>query len=158
MNLRPLAGCLALGLLLACGCRGCGPRPDNDPDADPDEDLLRLDSGLSDAQRQEFYHLTMGSELMPLAWLRALDSAATGKPFLEQVERFGLLPDAENPDHLPVGLTAAPSRDSRFGVRHVLPAFGGAGNVESPHSYTETSSPGIALAFRERNNGPPRRR
>jgi mono/diheme cytochrome c family protein len=98
---RPLA--LFALVLLALGC----PRS---PAAPPAAPL----TGLTATERQRFYHLSMGSELMPLAWLRALESAQTGKPFLVDVERFGLLPDPADPDGLPVGLSAAESRDLRF--------------------------------------------
>jgi mono/diheme cytochrome c family protein len=58
------------------------------------------------------YHLAEGSEIFPLDWLMALKSVKTGKPFLEDPERFGLIPDSETleiPGHegvkLPIGLT-----------------------------------------------------
>lgn len=65
-------------------------------------------NGLSDAERQKFYHLPEGSELYPYAWAKALISSQNGKPFLENLERFGLVADAksaENPHSLPVGIT-----------------------------------------------------
>src|SRR5947209_2299324 len=61
--------------------------------------------GLTKAEHDEFHHLSKGSELIPLAWLQALESAATGKPFLANVERFGLIADLDNADGLPIGLT-----------------------------------------------------
>src|SRR4051794_25565183 len=119
MKRPPLLACVVLALLLSCGCRKTKPVVDVVGDEDPPGELLHLDCGLSEGEREEFYHLTMGSELIPLAWLRALQSASTGKPFLEQVERFGLLADSKNPDGLPIGLTAAASRDPRFSVKMV---------------------------------------
>ena len=65
---------------------------------------------LKPEDRNVFYHLAEGSEVFPLDWLRAAKSKSTGKPFLEDMDRFGLLPDPDNPDGLPVGITAAPSR------------------------------------------------
>src|SRR5262245_12906471 len=62
------------------------------------------DSGLSAAEREDFYHTPEGSALFPLDWLRALRDKNTGKPFLEEPERFGLLPDPDHPLKLPVGL------------------------------------------------------
>jgi mono/diheme cytochrome c family protein len=75
---------------------------------------LSAAQGLSGDERERFYHLDMGGEIIPLDWLRALESSRTGKPFLEDIERFGLLPDPANRDGLPIGLTAAESRDSRL--------------------------------------------
>lgn len=72
-----------------------------------------IEDGLTKAEREEFFHLTMGSELFPLRWMQNLISSSTGKPFLENVERFGLVPDPNNPDGLPIGLTAADSIDVR---------------------------------------------
>ena len=66
MKLLPLVACAAL--LLVCGCRKTKPVDVDDPPESVGE-LLQPDSGLREADRQEFYHLTMGSELMPLAWL-----------------------------------------------------------------------------------------
>ena len=83
-------------------------------------DRLELDKGLAAAQgltgeeREQFYHLDMGGEIIPLDWLRGLESSRTGQQFLENIERFGLLPDPVNRDGLPVGLTTAESRDSRL--------------------------------------------
>src|SRR5262245_29326681 len=63
-------------------------------------------NGLTQAEQARFYHLAEGSEVFPLNWLRALESQQTGRPFLENIGRFGLLADPDNPDGLPVGLTA----------------------------------------------------
>jgi len=77
-------------------------------------------NGLTDADRGSFYHLSEGGELFPLDWLLALDvevPASDGsvhvRPFLDNIERFGLLPDkknAANPYGLPVGISLAPSK------------------------------------------------
>jgi len=68
-----------------------------------------VDAGLSANERATFFHLSEGSELYPLAFLLALKNQTTGKPFLDDVERFGLIPDEQNelnPYGLPIGLTA----------------------------------------------------
>ncbi len=49
-------------------------------------------NGWSDAERAEYYHLPEGSELMPYLLLANIVSVTTGKPFLENLERFGFLP------------------------------------------------------------------
>ncbi len=72
------------------------------------------ENGWSAAERAEFHHLPEGSELMPYALLHNVVSVKTGKPFLENMERFGFIPDAAsatNPRGLPVGLTTVHSRD-----------------------------------------------
>ncbi|MGC9946507.1 MAG: hypothetical protein ABSF64_09090 [Bryobacteraceae bacterium] len=71
-------------------------------------------NGWSGDERAEFRHLAEGSELMPYALLASVVSVKTGKPFLENLERFGFIPDAasaRNPRGLPVGLTTVHSRD-----------------------------------------------
>lgn len=75
--------------------------------------------GLTAAERDRFYHLTMGSELFPLDWFHALESKQTGKPFLEDCDRFGLIVDANDPNGLPVGMTAMDSPDLRLAGRMV---------------------------------------
>jgi hypothetical protein len=87
--------------------------------AGADNDAKFLSQSLTAAERERFYHLTMGSEIVPLDWLRALDSASTGQPFLDNIERFGLISDPANEDGLPIGLTAAPSKDARFAGKMV---------------------------------------
>ena len=76
--------------------------------------MIWSQNGWSSAERAEYYHLAEGSELVPYALLSNLASAKTGKPFLENMERFGFIPDAAsatNPHGLPVGLTTVHSRD-----------------------------------------------
>ena len=73
-------------------------------------------NGLTDVERQQYYHLSEGGEAFPIAWLLALeqeiawpDGSVTYRPFLENVQRFGFLPDppsSYNPYGLPVGVTA----------------------------------------------------
>ncbi len=78
-------------------------------------------NGLSDAERHEFYHLSEGGEILPLAMLRALERSRTPQdgpgeglvPFSQNLERYGFIPDAasdRNPIGLPVGMTVARSR------------------------------------------------
>jgi len=72
-------------------------------------------NGWSAAERAEYYHLMEGSELMPYALVANLKSVKTGRPFLENMERFGFLPDAKsatNPYGLPVGMTVGRSRNA----------------------------------------------
>jgi mono/diheme cytochrome c family protein len=59
--------------------------------------------------------LAEGSELVPYALLANLKSVKTGKPFFQQMERFGFLPDQAgqtNPYGLPVGVTVSRSRNA----------------------------------------------
>jgi hypothetical protein len=72
-------------------------------------------NGLSAEERQQYYHLSEGGEAFPIAWLLALEQQVTingrtiYRPFLENIERFGLIPDPPsryNPYGLPVGVTA----------------------------------------------------
>lgn len=73
-------------------------------------------NGLSAEERQQYYHLSEGGEAYPIAWLLALEQEVKGadgrpayRPFLENIERFGLIPDPRsryNPYGLPVGVTA----------------------------------------------------
>jgi len=64
-------------------------------------------NGLTLPQKETFYHLSQGSEILPWILLTAVDVADSGstKPFVENLERYGLLPDPVRDDGLPVGLT-----------------------------------------------------
>ena len=73
-----------------------------------------IPNGLTYAERAEYYHLPEGSELIPYVVLANITSVKTGKPFLEQMERFGFVPDIQsttNRHGLPIGLTTVRSRD-----------------------------------------------
>ena len=70
--------------------------------------------GLSAEDRKTLYHTPEGSELFPLDWLRAMANLKTGKPFLDDLGRFGLIDDPDGPPvapgdprRLPVGVTTA---------------------------------------------------
>ena len=74
-------------------------------------------NGLTAEERQQYYHLSEGGEAYPIAWLLALEQELKDdkgkvvgyRPFLENIERFGLIPDPTsryNPYGLPVGVSA----------------------------------------------------
>jgi hypothetical protein len=76
-------------------------------------------NGLTAAQKQTYYHLSQGSEILPWMLLTAVDVADPGsaKPFVDNLERYGLLPDPAR-DGLPVGLTVS-SNPFTFGMDFV---------------------------------------
>src|ERR1700729_730444 len=77
-------------------------------------------NGLNAAQKQGFYHLSQGSEIMPWILLTAVDVAdpSSAKAFVENLGRYGLLSDPGRDDGLPVGLTVA-SNPFTFGMDFV---------------------------------------
>ena len=112
-----------MSLVLSCAMvLGCSKTPPAPPRAGGSEvgsgsatavvasKLIDFENGLTRQQREEFYHLAEGSEVFPLDWLQAIDNVHTGRRFLTDVERFGLIPDPDNSDGLPIGLTGASSR------------------------------------------------
>jgi hypothetical protein len=101
---------LAGSLILA----GCSPKPSAPQPSSSTETVVWSQNGWSDAERAEYHHLAEGSELMMYGLLANVVSVKTGKPFLENMERFGFIPDApgaSNPHGLPVGMTTVHSRD-----------------------------------------------
>lgn len=105
----PVVGAGIIALLAGCG--GKGEQPDGGTKDVPSATGTRP---LTPEEREEFYHLTEGSEVIPLNFVRALRDSSTGRPFLENPERFGMISDAGNRDRLPVGVTAGPTVDTRF--------------------------------------------
>ena len=79
-------------------------------------------NGLTPADREAFYHLSEGGELYPVDWILALEVETTTpdggvqvRPFLDNIERYGLLSDPKstrNPDGLPVGMSLGKSKAS----------------------------------------------
>jgi processive rubber oxygenase RoxA-like protein len=72
-----------------------------------------LDQGWTEAQRQQFYTTSQGSQLIPLAWFLALERPASEELFtIDQMSRFGFLPNpqsAMNPNGFPVGFVEDPN-------------------------------------------------
>jgi hypothetical protein len=87
----------------------------------PDPSIVaNYGNGLTPRQRETFYHLSQGSEILPWTLLTAVDVADPGsaKPFVENLERYGLLPGPARDDGLPVGLTVS-SGPFTFGMDFV---------------------------------------
>ena len=83
--------------------------------------LVDYRNGLSESDRETFYHLSEGGELIPLAILQSLERPRTAQdpagegllPFMDNLARYGFIPDRrhdKNPAGLPVGMTVARSR------------------------------------------------
>ena len=98
---------LRLGLCSAALC-ACTPEhapPDRPSSGSPI--LLDQGAGWTDATRADFYSRDQGSQIMPLAWLEALEQPS-GTPFLaDSLGRYGYLANPANNNFLPVGFTAA---------------------------------------------------
>jgi hypothetical protein len=84
----------------------------------PDSGGPYLKQGWTQEQRQEFYHKSQGTRLIPLPWLLALTQKGGTEPFLADanVARFRFIPDPKhkfNEHGLPVGfaVTQIPSVD-----------------------------------------------
>lgn len=102
---------LAAGLVLS-SCLGCR---DGDGGTEPPPDLppapttvVDLEVGLTAAQRVRWRRTSEGSDLIPVAILRALVDVNTGETFDKSLPRYGFLPATAGPDNpygLPVGWT-----------------------------------------------------
>jgi mono/diheme cytochrome c family protein len=100
-----VALCLGLCSAALCGCTPEHAPPDRPSSGSPI--LLDQGAGWTDAARVDFYSRDQGSQIMPLAWLKALEQP-TGTPFLaDSLGRYGYLANPANNNFLPVGFTAA---------------------------------------------------
>ncbi len=104
-------------VLFLFGVAGCLEEPSSADSkgkpAVPVEDGATL-QGLDAQEREVYFHTAEGSELYPVVWIKALDSSKTNEPFLQDPERFGFIPDPDNADGLPIGLTSHKSRGVEF--------------------------------------------
>lgn len=73
----------------------------------PPLNYLNQGPAWTPAARQNFYTQDQGSQMIPMAWLRAI-TTPDGKPFLfDQLQRYGYLPNPFATNGLPIGFTAA---------------------------------------------------
>ena len=101
-----IGAALCLGL---CSAALCACTPEHAPPDRPSGSPILLDQGAdwTDAARADFYSRDQGSQIMPLAWLEALEQPG-GMPFLaDSLGRYGYLANPANNNLLPVGFTAA---------------------------------------------------
>jgi hypothetical protein len=88
------------------------------------DDMGQLNNGVwTEAERQRYYHLSQGSQIMPYDWFVALEQFGKQEPFIspEYTAQFRLVPDPNalnNPDRLPVGF-AKDDPDPITGVENV---------------------------------------
>jgi hypothetical protein len=83
------------------------------------DEAVAIDQGWSTKQKVEWYTLTQGSRLLPLAWFRALEQPGSNKLFLDRayIESFRYLPHASaGAGRLPVGFTIDTQDDSDLGI------------------------------------------
>lgn len=106
----------AAAALLLPFAASCKPAPSGPPV--PLRPTPTFTTSWTPQQRQDFYHLAEGSEVIPTAMVRALWNPVTNRPIMADPERFGLIFDPSSADSLPVGVTSAETVDSRlFGLK-----------------------------------------
>ncbi len=106
----------ALALLvpaMAVAAVSCIPEPPIPPGPRFDRPAPTFTTRWTQAQRDTFYHLAEGSEVLPTFLIRALLNPETGRPILADPERYGLIFDPSRPDQ-PVGVTNAETVDTRL--------------------------------------------
>ena len=110
MKVLNSAFCVLLLVALTSCAGGPEPTPPEEPDSEYSE-LIIIDNGLgADTDREDFYHTPEGSEVFPLLWANELESSVTGRPFLENMERFGLIRDDSGRGTGYIGLTSGPRK------------------------------------------------
>ena len=106
--------CVILMMLCALiqGCRRTQQQP-QEPQTSDRAPVKFSESSLTPAERQAFYHLHEGSELFPVVWVLYMRSSKTARPFIENLDRFGLISDPDGPlfegtqVHMPVGIAVS---------------------------------------------------
>jgi processive rubber oxygenase RoxA-like protein len=82
--------------------------------------------GWTKEERQTFYHRSIGTQFIPYDWFVALKNYSlitlgedgkprphpdSGKRLVDTVQHYGMIPDPNHPDHLPVGMARADIAD-----------------------------------------------
>ena len=85
-------------------------------------EVIYLDQGWTADERQEFYHTSPGTQLLPYDWFVALRVKQPNgdEPLFKDIIRpFGLIPDPSsmrNPHKVPVGLAETPLSTRQLGI------------------------------------------
>jgi mono/diheme cytochrome c family protein len=70
------------------------------------------EGSLTDAEREDFYHLTQGAELFPYGLFLVLeDPAQPGTLLKDNLDRFGFIADPSPQNCLPIGITVSHAAD-----------------------------------------------
>ncbi len=114
VRVRELVLLASLSLIGSVGCRqSAPPTPPVPPASNGTESgqaaaTIPVSINVKEGFDGDLLHYTdQGSGFFPLSIVRALEDSKTGKPFLEDLERFGLLPGEKserNPEGFPVGI------------------------------------------------------
>lgn len=125
---------VVVGLAVAGANSGCGSDkksvvPDDSPFDHNEDPNFTYENGLTRPERNSFYTLPEGSELFPLDWFLLMEDGKTGKPFIDNLSRFGLIDGSLdkkvdpvnyealqklNPHNLPIGVTSHTPLDTGF--------------------------------------------
>jgi hypothetical protein len=95
------------------------------PSSDHDAVWLRQTPWTED-QRELYYHLTSGTQLLPYSWFLALEQADSDQPFIadDHIKGMHLIPDdihpVHNPDRLPLGFTKTLFPNDPRGIKEYL--------------------------------------
>jgi hypothetical protein len=85
-----------------------------------DAAVIYLDQGWSQTDRETYYQISQGSEVMDYDIFLGLEEAGSEHPFLSDAnnDRYGLIPQAANPrtnpDALPIGLSKTVITEGRY--------------------------------------------
>ncbi len=120
MSLHRVAWCVALSVGMCLGCAGekaktpgeesksTADGSGGEPPPDPSPAPVPLGINTLEGYDADLVHYSeQGSGFFPMAVVRALNDSETGRPFLENLERFGLVPGKKsrrNPEGFPVGI------------------------------------------------------
>jgi hypothetical protein len=117
-DIRPTFAFLTVFAVVACAAGSCFPA---DALAQPaGEPVVYLNQAWSPADREWYYHFSQGSVALSYDIFMNLEVADSQEPFRSDAnsERYGLIPDASNPqnnpDGLPVGLSKTVISDPKW--------------------------------------------
>ena len=110
----------SITMLVMCGPAKQETKPESHANSRPVHHTIGgvtfLNQGWQEAQRQQFYTTSQGSQMMPLDWFLSLEQADNEQLFISDgLDRYGYLPNAKsdtNPWGLPVGFVQDPADPS----------------------------------------------
>ena len=119
MTMKSLISIVLVTFFLSCSGPILATEQAPPPSSSRQEPVVLNQASWTDEERQQWYHLSPGTQLLPYHWFLALEE----KPFKNNFHRFGVLTNSAHPNNLPIGFGETQGPDVRARQLGITCAF-----------------------------------